>query len=671
MKHIFSRTLVAAIALVPAAHAGTDRWTPFGPGDGRLTSLVASSRGDLYVTSAFTAAEIWQRPASASRWRWRNAGLGRPDGTETFALAVHPKKPDTLWAVASQNITSNFPGVFRSTDGGASWRRLYTGNDRFQVLRLTVATTRLSVALFAETGRGAPEGLFRSIDLGVSWRPVAGVVGPVAAPPDEPGTVYAVARSGGGLVKSTDGGRTFHPTGNLAVGADDEIRTLHATYGRPALLFASLRDGGLYRSTNGGASFRAVGFTGVGGPSALASEPGAPRKIYAIDSAFLYSSDRGGTSGSFRELATFAPDPIFPEPDALVAAPGGPYFLARGDLFRFSPPDRSAPVDKRAIEAYRVQELRISAHDPSFVSLRRELGCLAARCDVATLLSTDGGLTFSRLGAQTSAHRFSDVLDLAFDPADSRRRLAIGPVGIELTEPGGRRIVRFGLEGTVEIAADGLLLAGGPNGIFWSENDGVTWTAGIDGVVPPSPEHPLGGTRRFFNLETNPYAPDRVIAHALESFSGLPHAADETVLYKSDDAGRTWSWLRDGEADVEFVPGAPATLYLLHSTPALTAVDRSDDFGATSTRLHSFDPLDRVSDLATDPNGSGDLYAATRFGVLRSRDGGSSWNVTAGGFAPFGGDRRPQRKVQVFPGQAGRLIAAPVDGGLFENRLSD
>ena len=84
MKHIFSRTLVAAIALVPAAHAGTDRWTPFGPGDGRLTSLVASSRGDLYVTSAFTAAEIWQRPASASRWRWRNAGLGRPDGTETF-----------------------------------------------------------------------------------------------------------------------------------------------------------------------------------------------------------------------------------------------------------------------------------------------------------------------------------------------------------------------------------------------------------------------------------------------------------------------------------------------------------------------------------------------------------------------------------------------------------
>ncbi len=191
----------------------------------------------------------------------------------------------------------------------------------------------------------------------------------------------------------------------------------------------------------------------------------------------------------------------------------------------------------------------------------------------------------------------------------------------------------------------------------------------VSGVVPPSPEHPQGGTRRFFDLETNPYAPDRVIAHALEFTSGLPHDAGDAVLYKSADAGRTWTTLRDGEADFEFVPGAPASLYLLFGTGSGTQLRRSDDFGASSSLIHTFPASDFASDVATDPSGSGDLYLATRLGVRRSRDGGVTWEATAGGWNPFGPYRRWVGKVQVAPD--GRVIAAPLDGGLFENRLSN
>src|SRR6185295_12098709 len=110
--------LLAALATVGSqAAAGIDRWTPFGPGEGRLDKLAASSRGDLYAVVGFGGvAEVWQLPAGAAAWRWRSAGLGRPRIT---ALAVHPKRPDQLWAISDDDTVASF---YRSDDAGASWR---------------------------------------------------------------------------------------------------------------------------------------------------------------------------------------------------------------------------------------------------------------------------------------------------------------------------------------------------------------------------------------------------------------------------------------------------------------------------------------------------------------------------------------------------------------------
>ncbi len=668
--------LTLAFGLCRAARAGVDRWTPYGPGEGALESLVASTRGELYATSAFAGGEIWQRPAAAALWRWRGTGLGLPGRPGVTALAVHPKNPNSLWAVATGGAGTVFQSVFRSTDAGASWRKVFTGDVDFQIVRLTVAPTARSVVLLAETGRGTPKRLLRSANLGASWTLVTGVVGPVAAAPDEPGTVYAVAESGSGLVKSVDGGATFHPAGALTIEAGDEVRALHATYGRPALVLASLSLGGLYRSTNGGGTWRRAGFVGSG-PSALASEPGNPKKIYATNVGGLYTSDRGGQSGSFRTLASSFFFPLLGvEPVSLVAAPAGPYLLAGGDLYRFTPPEGVEPVAETGIEAFGVSELRISPVDPSFLAVRRYTGCIREFCDFRTLLSTDGGATFTRLGAQTSPRRFLDVTDLAFDPIDPRRWLLSLSGGFvllhEAGEPGllGRTLLA-GPEQTVEFTAGGAVLAGGSDGILRSEDLGATWATTLSGTFSPDPEHPFPGSRRVVDLATNPYATDRVIARALEFITALPHDPGRIVLYQSADGGRTWSWLRDGDADVEFIPGTTAGVYLLFGTEAGTELRRSDDFGTTSTLVHTFPTSDVASDVATDPNAPADLYVATRLGVRRSRDGGATWEATPGGFTPFGAFRRWIERVQVAPDQAGSLIASPVDGGLFENRLSN
>jgi hypothetical protein len=653
------------------ARAGVDSWTPFGPGQGALQSLTASSRGELYVTaSSFGLSEIWQLPLPAVPWRWRNNGLDKPVVT---ALAVDPKSPNSLWA-ASGSAASEIQSVYHSNDGGGSWNQVFTGDLDFHVVHLWVAPAKRSVVLLAETGNGSPRRLLRSADGGVSWTEVPGVLGPVTAPPDEPNVVFASTADGLGVVHSIDGALTFRSTGSLPVEAGDTLRTLHATSGRVANVFASFLNAGLFRSTDSGRRWSRVGFLHAG-PGALASEPKVPSTIYAANFTGLYASQKNGKSGSFRALATFFPVPAFPEPTALAAAPGGPYFLAGPDLYSYAPKAGNgfAPVAKTGIESFGVAELRFHPADPSLLAVRQYTGCIRDSCDFRTLLSTDGGVTFQRLGGPLTPRLFADVVDLAFDPVSTQRWLMAMGVGAVLSENGDTRVVLPGPVTTVEISAGGILLAGGPDGVQVSADDGVTWQTTLSNVIPASPEHPAGGARRIVDLVVNPFATDRVIARTLESFaSGVPlPSLPVPAIYRSSDSGRTWLKLLDGSADVEFIPGAPASLYLLESTANGTELRRSDDDGATSQLVHTFAASDGVSDAATDPSAPMDLYAASLNGVLQSRDSGVTWEPTPGDFNPWGAYRQEVGHVQVHPTERGHLFAAPFDGGLFENRLSN
>ncbi len=666
---ILALLLLAATAPHPA-RAGEDAWTPFGPGEGALQSLTASPRGELYVTAHFAETEIWQLPLPTVPWLWRNNGLGLPAVT---ALAVDPKSPNSLWAVSRNNIQSVAQSVFHSNDGGGSWTPVFTGDIDFQVAHLWVAPARKSAVLLAETGNGAPRRLLRSTDGGASWTPVPGVLGPVAAPPDEPNVVYAAAEDGLGVLRSTDGALTFRPTGALPVEAGDTLRALHATFGKAANVFVSFTSAGLFRSTDNGRRWSRIGFL-HDGPGSLASEPKVPSTIYAVNFSGLYSSQKNGKSGSFRELAAFFPILVIPEPTEVVAAPGGPYFLAGPGLYRYTPGPHGGyePVAKTGIESFGVAELRFHPTDPSLLALRRYTGCIHDSCDVRTLLSTDGGKTFQRLGAQFSPRSFADIFDLAFDPVSPQRWLTASGLGAVLNEGGDTRVVLGALVTTVEISA-GVLLAGGVDGVQASEDDGATWQTALSKTIPTSPEHPLGGSRRVVDLVVNPFATDRVIARTLESFAtGVPLPSSPVpVIYRSSDSGRTWLKLLDGSADVEFVPGAPASLYLLESTANGTELRRSDDDGATSQLVHTFAAADAVSDVAADPSAPLDLYASSMNGVLQSHDGGVTWEPTPGNFNAWGTYRRYVGGVQVVPTERGHLVAAPFDGGLFENQLTN
>jgi photosystem II stability/assembly factor-like uncharacterized protein len=192
---------------------------------------------DQPVLLVATRKGAWIFHGNAARTRWEADG---PHflGHIINHLVLDPRDRRTLLAAASTGHLG--PTIFRSTDLGAHWTEAScppafartddgTGRSVSQTFWLTPCHANEPAAWYAGT---SPQGLFRSDDGGDSWRPFScinddpdyrrwmGTVqdgtpdGPklhsVIVDPRDPRHLY-FAMSGGGVHESTDGGRTFTP----------------------------------------------------------------------------------------------------------------------------------------------------------------------------------------------------------------------------------------------------------------------------------------------------------------------------------------------------------------------------------------------------------------------------------------------------------------------------
>jgi len=163
------------------------------------------------------------------------------DGGETWETVSLPGEADfhALRAYGERlyGFDASNAHLLASGDGGETWE------ERAQpglVLDLVADAARPD-RLLATT----PDGLFRSTDGGRSWRPLAQQVGLLARPDDGP--VYLVDAEGG-LHTSTDGARWRR------VGETGEPPAALAALGPRELVFAG-HDGDILRSTDGGATW--------------------------------------------------------------------------------------------------------------------------------------------------------------------------------------------------------------------------------------------------------------------------------------------------------------------------------------------------------------------------------------------------------------------------------
>lgn len=151
-------------------------------------------------------------------------------------IAVDPNRPKTLWVGSGENNSSRSSyggmGVFRSDDGGDTWRHMGLG-DSDRIGRIIIDPRdgdRIYVAVLGKLYTpGGSRGVFRSTDGGDTWEEVLagdpdGYTGfiDLVIDPQQPDTLYAASwqRSrrpwnfveggeGSGIWKSTDGGDTW------------------------------------------------------------------------------------------------------------------------------------------------------------------------------------------------------------------------------------------------------------------------------------------------------------------------------------------------------------------------------------------------------------------------------------------------------------------------------
>ncbi|MGP8243300.1 MAG: VPS10 domain-containing protein [Bryobacteraceae bacterium] len=246
---------------------------------------------------------------------WRNVGL--KDSYHIGAVVVHPKNPDLVYVAALGHLwgPNAERGVYRSTDGGATWKQVLTRGPEAGASDLAMDPTnpRVLYAAFWNVSRkpwrldsgGPGSGLWKSTDGGDTWtdlsrapgmpRGVEGRIG-VTVSPVNPDRVWAIVEAAdGGVFRSDNAGRTWTKVN------DQNILRQRAWY--YSHIFADPKSAdtvyalntGFYRSIDGGRTYAAIRQE-HGDNHDLWIAPDNPlRMIESNDGGAAVSSDGGHT----------------------------------------------------------------------------------------------------------------------------------------------------------------------------------------------------------------------------------------------------------------------------------------------------------------------------------------------------------------------------------------
>lgn len=257
---------------------------------------------------------------------WRPI-FDRHRGYSLGCVVVDPRDPNVVWLGTGENThnrsASYGTGVYRSDDGGETWRCVgLEGTQKVQ--RILIDPRDSDTVYVAAPGplwnAGGERGLYKTTDGGASWTRClhisddTGITEAVFRPGD-PDVIYAAAYqrrrhnamcvAGGpeaGVLRSTDGGASWQRIQNGLPTVDMGRIALAVDPRQPLRVYATVvargKAGGTFVSEDGGDSWqKASGYAG-GDPQyygELFVDPHRPDTLWNVDVRVMRSTDKGAT----------------------------------------------------------------------------------------------------------------------------------------------------------------------------------------------------------------------------------------------------------------------------------------------------------------------------------------------------------------------------------------
>lgn len=637
--------------------------------DDQLTYYMGTTGGGLWKTD--DAGQIWK---NISDGFFKTGSVG--------AIAVSESNPNVVYCGMGEHaprgvMTSYGDGVYKSTDAGKTWKQIgLTGTQH--IARIVIHPENPDILWVAAQGplhgNGEDRGIYKSTDGGNTWKKVLYVndmtgCAELSIDYSNPDVLYAamwehqrkpwIVISGGagsGLYKSTDGGETWN---KIHKGLPEEKGKMAIAVSRsnPEKVYALIESdsqqekGGLFVSNNGGKSW-----SKVSGDHRLIQrawyyielfiDPQDDQTVYVLSAPALRSIDGGksweritGTHGDFHDL-WINPD----NPRNMVIANDGGAAISFNYGATWSRQDNMPTAQYYRVSADNMFPYRLYAGQQDNTSIRIENTAL-------------GRYSISRENWTYSAGGESAFL--AYDPDNPRYVLGgsyLGTINVlDQEAKAGTNIMAAPIQYLGRAASDMKYRFNWNAPIIRSQHEENTFYHGSQFLLrtrdmgqtweEASPDLTKNDKSRQIK-GGGPYTVEAVgaenygtLAYVVES----PHEAgviwtgsDDGLVQLTRDNGETWTnvtpkGLEDCLVNaIEVSPHDPATAYIATTrykfndhTPAIY---KTTNYGKSWTNISAGIPYGAFTRVVReDDEKQGLLYAGTETGVYVSFNDGKQW----------------------------------------------